>query len=162
MIKYVVYNAGKPMELALSTVEDKVETLLDEYDPEMFKTLCGTLFYTMLETIPEFDLEDGHKYTVEMICFQAPITLVHSVHSYLDTLGDIAVKGITADRLQCLLAIDDVLSVIGLCSVEMRKVYSIFVMAYADCTQDVELRLMAEKAITDAYVLRQLRNIFGG
>lgn len=162
MVKYVIYKSEKPLSLAFDTIEDRVETLLEEFDLEMFQKLCGTLFYAMLCNIPDYDLEDGNRYTIEMICFNTSTTLAHSVHTYLDIIGDIAVKGVTVEALHNLLSIEDVLSVIALCNTEMRKIYCIFVAAYAKCINDFELFHMAMISVEDAYAMRQLRNMFGG
>lgn len=160
MVKFVTYSENKTKALAESTIDGYIDALFNEFDRSVFSKLCGTICYSMLFNIPEFDLVNGKYYSIEMICFNVPSTLAKETHVFLDVLADCAVEKVDANAILQLLKLDELNSIILLSHAKLREFYCILVMAYSNLVNDERLYRKAVNACTVDSDYNDIRNLF--
>lgn len=162
MVKYMIYNSNHSQDMLLDQIDEWLTDCAEEFDESLFVTMCGTICHVMLHNIPEYDLVDKHKYTIEMICYNVPVTLSKSLHTFLDCLSEICVNGLSESLLLSVLTVPELASVILLGGLPMRKLYCVTVKALATIRSDSDLCNMANIAMRNDNIYKQLNHMFGG
>lgn len=71
MSKCTTYKSTKGKDVAVSSLLSKCERVLCSDDvtssTELFRQICGTVFYISLFHLPAEELKDGYRYTLESI-----------------------------------------------------------------------------------------------
>jgi len=92
--KCLIFKETKTQALAFNYADKYAyETLIKgNTSIENLIKLCGTITYSAIFLIPDFDLWNNRKYTLENICYYVPGLLKLPLHDILENLSDICFK----------------------------------------------------------------------
>jgi hypothetical protein len=85
----LVYNKSKSQEVALNNVAVRCKEIITDNSEYLttLKRLCGTLCYSSLFLLPDYELANEQKYTFENVCYFVPGLLKMTLHEMLDNLS---------------------------------------------------------------------------
>lgn len=91
--KCLTYNADKTQDIARNCVSLFCVYILTGSNASinMLQKLCGSMCYSSLFLIADYELENDKIYTFENVCYHVPGLLKSSLHELLENLSDICV-----------------------------------------------------------------------
>lgn len=100
--KVIKYNEYKTQELALTTIDDYIQTIREgDFSSELLKKLCGAVSYNSLFMIDSYNLVNGKQYSIENVCYHMRGLLKVATHELLDNISDITLPNACFDEILC-------------------------------------------------------------